>query len=207
MVASPAILPGVHGGPDALGVPAHDFSTNSNACGPCPAVLAALQQADATRYPDPAYTALRAALARAARRGTSIASWWRAARLNSSTASPPGPGCTAAPRCSCRPTATVTTPRRRRPMGWRCCDAVPRLRWVGRALTLPHPPPCTGPASPPARWARPTLCCLRGTPPRRPAVCGCWTAPTARCGLQHLTQTQSCPHPPGNCGRPTNPWA
>ncbi|HRM83574.1 MAG TPA: aminotransferase class I/II-fold pyridoxal phosphate-dependent enzyme, partial [Acidovorax temperans] len=63
MVASPAILPGVHGGPDALGVPAHDFSTNSNACGPCPAVLSALQQADATRYPDPAYTALRAALA------------------------------------------------------------------------------------------------------------------------------------------------
>ena len=63
MVASPAILPGVHGGPDALGVPAHDFSTNSNACGPCPAALAALQQADATRYPDPAYTALRAALA------------------------------------------------------------------------------------------------------------------------------------------------
>ena len=63
MVASPAILPGVHGGPDALGVPAHDFSTNSNACGPCPAVLDALQQADATRYPDPAYTALRAALA------------------------------------------------------------------------------------------------------------------------------------------------
>ena len=63
MVASPAILPGVHGGPDALGVPAHDFSTNSNACGPCPAALSALQQADATRYPDPAYTALRAALA------------------------------------------------------------------------------------------------------------------------------------------------
>ena len=63
MVASPAILPGVHGGPDALGVPAHDFSTNSNACGPCPAVLSALQQADATRYPDPAYTALRAVLA------------------------------------------------------------------------------------------------------------------------------------------------
>ena len=63
MVASPAILTGVHGGPDALGVPAHDFSTNSNACGPCPAVLDALQQADATRYPDPAYTALRTVLA------------------------------------------------------------------------------------------------------------------------------------------------
>ena len=62
MVASPANLPGVHGGPDALGVPAHDFSTNSNACGPCPAALSALQQADATRYPDPAYTALREGL-------------------------------------------------------------------------------------------------------------------------------------------------
>nr|WP_233205582.1 aminotransferase class I/II-fold pyridoxal phosphate-dependent enzyme [Acidovorax sp. 56] len=41
----------------------HDFSTNSNACGPCPEALACVQQADPTRYPDPAYTALRAALA------------------------------------------------------------------------------------------------------------------------------------------------
>ena len=53
----------VHGGPDALGVPQHDFSTNSNACGPCPVALQALQQADATTYPDPGYHALRAALA------------------------------------------------------------------------------------------------------------------------------------------------
>ena len=53
----------LHGGPDALGVPAHDFSTNSNACGPCPQALAALQAADATHYPDPSYTALRARLA------------------------------------------------------------------------------------------------------------------------------------------------
>ncbi len=52
----------IHGGPDAQGVPLHDFSTNANACGPCPEVLAAVQQADATRYPDPAYTALREAL-------------------------------------------------------------------------------------------------------------------------------------------------
>lgn len=51
-----------HGGPDALGVPVHDFSTNSNACGPCPEALEAVQQADATRYPDPHYTALREAL-------------------------------------------------------------------------------------------------------------------------------------------------
>ena len=53
----------VHGGPDARGAAQHDFSTNSNACGPCPHTLAAVQQADATRYPDPTYTALRADLA------------------------------------------------------------------------------------------------------------------------------------------------
>ena len=52
----------IHGGPDALGVPAHDFSTNANACGPCPEALAAVQQADATRYPDPSYTAQRESL-------------------------------------------------------------------------------------------------------------------------------------------------
>lgn len=52
----------LHGGPDAQGVPLHDFSTNANACGPCPEALAAVQQADPTRYPDPAYTALREAL-------------------------------------------------------------------------------------------------------------------------------------------------
>lgn len=53
----------IHGGPDTHGVPLHDFSTNANACGPCPVALAAVQQADATRYPDPAYTVLRAQLA------------------------------------------------------------------------------------------------------------------------------------------------
>lgn len=53
----------VHGGTDALGVPAHDFSTNRNACGPCPMALAALQAADAGQYPDPLYTGLRARLA------------------------------------------------------------------------------------------------------------------------------------------------
>ena len=53
----------LHGGPDSLGAAPHDFSTNSNACGPCPLTLAAVQQADATRYPDPAYTDLRAQLA------------------------------------------------------------------------------------------------------------------------------------------------
>ena len=53
----------VHGGPSARGAAAHDFSTNSNAVGPCPAALQAVADADATRYPDPAYSALRARLA------------------------------------------------------------------------------------------------------------------------------------------------
>ena len=52
-----------HGGPDALGVPLHDFSTNSNACGPCPAAMSALVHVDASRYPDPHYTVPRQQLA------------------------------------------------------------------------------------------------------------------------------------------------
>lgn len=52
-----------HGGTDALGIPEHDFSTNRNACGPCPPVLAALQAAHAAQYPDPAYASLRQCLA------------------------------------------------------------------------------------------------------------------------------------------------
>ena len=52
-----------HGGPDHRGAALHDFSTNSNACTPCPLVLTALQQADASRYPDASYTRLRRQLA------------------------------------------------------------------------------------------------------------------------------------------------
>lgn len=55
--------PRVHGGPDASGPARWDFSTCANAAGPCPAALAAVQAADATRYPDPAGTAVREALA------------------------------------------------------------------------------------------------------------------------------------------------
>ncbi|KWT89405.1 MULTISPECIES: aminotransferase class I/II-fold pyridoxal phosphate-dependent enzyme [unclassified Variovorax] len=51
-----------HGGPDARGAVPHDFSTNANACGPCPMAVQALQQADASRYPDPRYTTLRETL-------------------------------------------------------------------------------------------------------------------------------------------------
>lgn len=63
-MSSSSFPPIVHGGPDALGVPAHDFSSNGNACGPCPTALAALQAADAEHYPDPQYTALRETLGR-----------------------------------------------------------------------------------------------------------------------------------------------
>ena len=59
---SPQAMLALHGGPDAAGVPLHDFSTNSNACGPCPQAWHAVQAADATRYPDPAYAALREGL-------------------------------------------------------------------------------------------------------------------------------------------------
>ncbi|MBF5006499.1 aminotransferase class I/II-fold pyridoxal phosphate-dependent enzyme [Diaphorobacter caeni] len=52
----------IHGGPDAEGVPLHDFSTNANACGPCKTTQAALRNADAAHYPDPHYTRLRARL-------------------------------------------------------------------------------------------------------------------------------------------------
>lgn len=52
-----------HGGPDAAGIPRWDFSTNANACGPAPRVLLSIRQADAARYPDPGYRALREQLA------------------------------------------------------------------------------------------------------------------------------------------------
>ncbi|MFC2554842.1 MAG: aminotransferase class I/II-fold pyridoxal phosphate-dependent enzyme [Lautropia mirabilis] len=45
-------------------MPLHDFSTNANAAGPCPAVLQRLQQLVPDTYPDPAYASLRAHLAR-----------------------------------------------------------------------------------------------------------------------------------------------
>lgn len=53
----------MHGGPDVRGAARHDFSTNANACGPCPAALEAVRAADPARYPDPASTRVRAALA------------------------------------------------------------------------------------------------------------------------------------------------
>jgi len=64
-MASTFLLQGmrIHGGTDRHGPARHDFSTNSNACGPCPAALQAVRQADASAYPDASYTALRGQLA------------------------------------------------------------------------------------------------------------------------------------------------
>jgi histidinol-phosphate aminotransferase len=52
-----------HGGTDSMPEPRYDFSSNANPLGPCPSVLAAVRSADVTRYPDPMYVQLRAALA------------------------------------------------------------------------------------------------------------------------------------------------
>lgn len=56
-------LADIHGGPDMLGVPAYDLSTNTNACGPHGPTEQAVREADARHYPDPAYTALAIQLA------------------------------------------------------------------------------------------------------------------------------------------------
>lgn len=61
--AMPLQVPRIHGGPDRFGAALHDFSTNSNACAPCPAAQIAVQQADASQYPDASYSALRQQLA------------------------------------------------------------------------------------------------------------------------------------------------
>ena len=53
----------VHGGTDSLPEPRYDFSSNANALGPCPPVLAAIRAANVGRYPDPHYVRLRERLA------------------------------------------------------------------------------------------------------------------------------------------------
>ncbi len=63
MGEGPGIALEPHGGTDGGAEPRWDFSTNANPLGPCPAVLEAVRAADLTRYPDPAYTAVRVALA------------------------------------------------------------------------------------------------------------------------------------------------
>ena len=53
----------MHGGPNSDGVARWDFSTNANACGPCPLIVETMRRADVARYPDPQYSALRQKLA------------------------------------------------------------------------------------------------------------------------------------------------
>jgi histidinol-phosphate/aromatic aminotransferase/cobyric acid decarboxylase-like protein len=63
-----ASLHPTHGGTDAMPDPRYDFSSNANPLGPCPSVLAAVRNADVTRWirlsaqPPAAQIALLAAL-------------------------------------------------------------------------------------------------------------------------------------------------
>jgi len=59
----PVLAPLAHGGPDGAALARFDFSTNASAAGPLPTVAAAVAAADRTRYPDPAYRAVREHLA------------------------------------------------------------------------------------------------------------------------------------------------
>ena len=104
----------IHGGPDRHGAALHDFSTNSNACAPCPAALQAVRQADASQYPDASYTALRGQLAgfhgvdaaRVVLAGSASEFIFRITALAAQTAHAQ-PQARAA-RCGCRRTATAT---------------------------------------------------------------------------------------------------
>lgn len=58
----PTSLP-AHGATDSGPEPDLDFSSNAHPLGPCPAVLQAMGRHDPTRYPDPAYSALRRRIA------------------------------------------------------------------------------------------------------------------------------------------------
>lgn len=62
-VASAGVTTRAHGGNDVWGQPEVEFSSNANACGPCPQALRHIQQADSGRYPEPGYVSLRQRLA------------------------------------------------------------------------------------------------------------------------------------------------
>lgn len=53
----------VHGGNDLLGQPEIEFSSNANACGPCPMAVRAINQVDPSYYPESGYLTLRRQLA------------------------------------------------------------------------------------------------------------------------------------------------
>ena len=90
-------------------------------------------------------------------------------------------------------------------MGWRCCGAVRQGCGGGECTDAAAPATLHWACEPASPLGTADAALAAWHTPHPPAVCGCWTAPTARCGLQHLSADPSCPHPPGNCGRPTNP--
>ena len=102
MTMKNAMPPRIHGGPDRFGAALHDFSTNSNACAPCPAAQAAVQQADASQYPDASYSALRQQLAdfhgvdtqRVVLAASASEFIFRITALTAQTAQTKGQGCT-----------------------------------------------------------------------------------------------------------------
>lgn len=53
----------LHGGNDLLGQPEIEFSSNANACGPCPMALQAILEANPACYPESGYVSLRQRLA------------------------------------------------------------------------------------------------------------------------------------------------
>ena len=188
----------IHGGPDAQGVPLYDFSTNANACGPCPEVLAAVQQADATRYPDPAYAALRDSLgafhAVAPERIVLAASASECIHRFTALAALQGAQAVSVPRHSYGDYAQAAQAR--------CTTTVMAL--VRQA--------CNGPASRPAhsghsmRSARTGCWCpIRSLPPPS-SQCACWTAPMPPCGLMGRRPRHRRAMS-GNFGPPTRPWA
>ena len=183
----------IHGGPDAQGVPLHDFSTNANACGPCPEALAAVQQADATRYPDPAYTRLREAL------GAFHAV---------------APDCivlaASASECIHRFTALAALQGAR-------LVSVPRHGYgdyaqaaQARGLAVVHdaaaPAGLQWACEPASRWAAWTCSAPAGCWHPRRARCGCSIAPMRRCGLMARPGLLRRPVS-GSFGRRTKPWA
>ncbi len=63
MANVPNVSMRVHGGNDLLGQPEIEFSSNANACGPCPVALQAIHQVDPSYYPESCYLTLRRQLA------------------------------------------------------------------------------------------------------------------------------------------------
>ena len=185
----------LHGGPDAQGAPEHDLSTNANACGPCPLAVRALERADARRYPDPAYTRLRALLGQwhgvAAGRIFVAASGSEFIQRLTAAVALQG----AAARDGGAPPA-VWLPR----------HAYGDYARAAQAHGLPLA--AYGPASHPARWASRKLTCPRWPPPSRRSKRWRWTRPTPPCACKARPAWTKPPcNASGASSPPTRRWA